>query len=455
MPSDKKMNRRPPFARCAATWRRHALALSLSFAVAAPALAQDAPPAAEGDGLRWSASAFGTVGWAQSNRAYRYQRFIDDDGTFERDTLLGAQVDVQLTPRWSATLQARLAPSITEEKRWDVVPTWAFVAWRPTDEWLLRAGKLRLPLFLRSENLDVGQTYDDARLPAEVYAISPTNDFTGAHVAHTWSLASGDLTTEAYRGRGRLTKRFWLREGVPGQLPAGAVFNGVDTTVTGLMTSWRAPDLTLRLGVLHAASKAGDVPFVERPVAAALAPGVSYWQTSNDLPGPGVQTLNRIHNTFIQLGGEAGFGGGWRLAAEGVRARQHDTELGIDVMAGYLTLYRRIGAFTPYATLASIHTRDEAEEWSYRLDTTTVPGVVPGAALLDASMRARADFLAVYRQHSVALGSSYAVSRNGKLKAEWLHSTIRQSQMLDVPTGEPLRKRRTVEALSLSYSFVF
>ncbi|MFO1298487.1 MAG: hypothetical protein U1F25_19815 [Rubrivivax sp.] len=71
--------------------------------------------------------AFGTVSWAQSNRAYRYQRFIDDDGTFERDTLLGAQVDVRLT-RWSATLQARLAPSITEEKRWDVMPTWAFVA---------------------------------------------------------------------------------------------------------------------------------------------------------------------------------------------------------------------------------------------------------------------------------------------------------------------------------------
>lgn len=454
MPSDKKMNRRAPFARCAATWRRHALALSLSFAVAAPALAQDAPAAAEGTGLRWSASAFGTIGWAQSNRAYAYQR-IDDDGTFVRDTLLGAQLDVQLTPRWSATAQARLAPSMEAESRWDVVPTWAFVAWRPADAWLLRAGKLRLPLFLRSENLDVGQTYDDARLPAEVYALTPTNDFTGAHAAHTWSLASGDLTTEAYWGRGRLTKRFWLREGVPGQLPAGATFHSIDTTVTGVMTSWRAPDLTLRLSLLRAESEAGAAPFVVRPTLAVLGPGVSYWQTSNSLPGPGVESRDRIRNTFIELGGEVSFGGGWRVAAEGLRVLQHDTDLGIDLMAGYLTLYRRIGAITPYVTLATVRTLDEAQAWSERLETTSVPGIVPGAALLDASMRAQADILAVYRQSSVAVGGSYALSRNGKLKAEWLHSTIRQSQMLDLPAGEPLKKRRTVDALSVSYSFVF
>ncbi|MFO1298485.1 MAG: hypothetical protein U1F25_19805 [Rubrivivax sp.] len=122
-------------------------------------------------------------------------------------------------------------------------------------------------------------------------------------------------------------------------------------------------------------------------------------------------------------------------------------------MAGYLTLYRRIGAFTPYTRRWRLSTRDEAG--GRTASTTTVPGHRADAALLDASMRARADFLAVYRQHSVALGELVRGEPQRQLKAEWLHSTIRQSQMLDVPTGEPLGKRRTVEALSLSYSFVF
>ena len=49
---------------------------------------------AAGEGLRLSWSAFGTLGYAQSNRAYRYFG-IDDDGTARRDTVLGAQLDAQ------------------------------------------------------------------------------------------------------------------------------------------------------------------------------------------------------------------------------------------------------------------------------------------------------------------------------------------------------------------------
>ncbi|MFO1298486.1 MAG: hypothetical protein U1F25_19810 [Rubrivivax sp.] len=146
----------------------------------------------------------------------------------------------------------------------------------------------------------MGQTYDDARLPASVCDLADQRLHRRARRAH---VVAGQRRPddEAYRGRGRLTKRFWLREGVPGQLPAGTVFNGVDTTVTGLMTSWRAPDLTLRLGVLHAASKAGDVPFVERPVAAALSlRACRTGRHRTTCPARACRQLNRIHNTFIE-----------------------------------------------------------------------------------------------------------------------------------------------------------
>jgi hypothetical protein len=54
---------------------------------AAAALAATAWPAAALD-LQWSG--FGTLGYAKSNRPYAWQRSITDEGSFERDTVLGA-----------------------------------------------------------------------------------------------------------------------------------------------------------------------------------------------------------------------------------------------------------------------------------------------------------------------------------------------------------------------------
>ena len=77
--------------------------------VAAPPAAEPAsgptsgPPSASptpGDwaqGLSLQGSGFGTLGWARSNRDWAYQRFIDRDGTFKSDTLLGGQLDL----RWA------------------------------------------------------------------------------------------------------------------------------------------------------------------------------------------------------------------------------------------------------------------------------------------------------------------------------------------------------------------
>ena len=59
--------------------------------------------------LTWSG--FGTVGFAISDQSYNYQRFIDNGGTFKRDTILGGQLDARLSQQWSVTVQAKLAPS--------------------------------------------------------------------------------------------------------------------------------------------------------------------------------------------------------------------------------------------------------------------------------------------------------------------------------------------------------
>ena len=117
---------------------------------AAPAHAVDAT---------WSG--FATFGYAESNSDYTYQRFIDRDGTLKRDTLLAGQLDLRLASEWSATLQLRAAAADNDDSRWRIEPSWAFVAWRPNNDWLLRAGKMRVPLYFHSESLDVGVAHDN------------------------------------------------------------------------------------------------------------------------------------------------------------------------------------------------------------------------------------------------------------------------------------------------------
>ena len=135
-----------------------ALFVGLGLILPARAGTQDEP--AKPEFPRVVPSGFATLGWAQSNRDWAYQRFIDAQGTARADSLVGAQLDVMLTSSLSAVVQAKFAHSNREDAGWRVRPTWAFLAWRPANDWLLRAGKLRIPAYLRSEHLDVGSTYD-------------------------------------------------------------------------------------------------------------------------------------------------------------------------------------------------------------------------------------------------------------------------------------------------------
>ncbi|HEY0665141.1 MAG TPA: hypothetical protein VGD24_03665, partial [Gallionella sp.] len=140
-----------------------------------------------------SLSGFGTIGYAKSDQSYNYQRFVNDKGTLKRDSVLGIQMAAQFTPEWSATVQAKVAPALDDDTRYAASLSWAFLAYRPNNDWLIRAGKLRMPFYLNSENLDVGETYDAARLPNELYSVSPTMDFTGATFLKTWYLADSEL----------------------------------------------------------------------------------------------------------------------------------------------------------------------------------------------------------------------------------------------------------------------
>jgi len=419
---------------------------ALAGVCAAPASATD-----------FSWSGFGTVGVAVSDRDYRYQRFIDRDGTAKRDTVFGAQLDARFSPQWSATVQATLAPAINSDSRWAVTPSWAFVAWRPDDDWLLRLGKMRVPLYLYSQTMDLGQTHDMARLPIEMYSITPTSDFTGINVSRSWPTSTGELTLDAYHGIASTSARYWTRDGVAPVIAPGQRYVDVDVRASGLVATLREPDRLMRLGV-HAVrtsqTHGGQLPVTYPRVE--LAPGLGYYQVNNAIPGPGAPTVGAIHNIIVTAGAEQAFGDGWRITGEFARNFQRDTDFASSTYGGYVALFRQLDRFTPYVSLSELKATHGPMNWYRRLTENPLPEQIPGATQINQAQRIAAEGIWVADQRSIALGTSYALTSNSKLKAEWLHTHVGAvSRLIDTPPGQASPRDTNLNVFSLNYSFVF
>lgn len=330
------------------------------------------------------------------------------------------------------------------------------MAWRPDNDWLIRAGRLRLPAYLNSEQLDVAATYNPARLPAEVYAVLPPDNLDSLDITRSWSLGDGELSLDVYGGRSKQTLRIWIRDGVGPALPAGANFIRMTTEAQGLVATWLGPDTKARVG-LHrvVVTPPSDMAIVAQPSWVALGPGLGFWQTAPDMPGPGVETVTRLKSWYLAGGLEFSPAPGWRVATEVNRVRPVGTQRSIDTRGGYVSVTRQIGRWSPYVTFGRLKSSGSSLAWARTLDETTLPSVVPGSALLNASMRASADTAPVYDQHSWSFGGAYALSPTQKLKAEWQHTRAEVSSMFDLPPGEKLFQPRSVDVLSLNYSFTF
>lgn len=402
----------------------------------------------------FSVSGFGTLGYARSNESFEYQRFIDDDGTFKRDSVLGLQVDAKLTNEFAATVQLKGAAADGSDRRLEGSVSWAFLSYRPTNDWLFRAGKQRIPIYLYSENYDVGATYDFARLPTEMYSLLPSNDALGFSFSKSWKVGDGDLSLDGYFGTSHNDIRYWFRPTTPPVQDAGAVYEKLDFRGGGLVAAYKAADDTFRVGVHRANIRAHSgqplpigFPFVP------IAPGVGYYQVSSDQSA--LPTVGSVTNTTIAIGADVSLPANVRVVGEFARSLVPHTYLAPKANRGYLALLRRIGKWTPYVTYAFLRSPQEQRDIYEQVNDNAVPLFIPGAPLINASQKAGADSILVYHQSSWAFGTSYSFSATSKLKAEFLRTRIGDvSKLVDSPSDGVFRDR-SINVLSLSYSVVY
>lgn len=405
--------------------------LTLLAAMAMPAQAVD---------LTWSG--FGTFGYARSDQSFNYQRFIDNGGTVKRDTVVGAQVDARFSQEWSATVQAKAAPSDHSDSQWQASVAWAFLSWRPNDDWLIRAGKIRLPLMLNTENSDVGATYDMARLPLEVYSIAPTTDVVGVSISKTWLGDSFDLVAEAYTGETSTYWRYYGRDRtIDNANSPGSWFLPIDMKSSGLVLTARSLENTFRVGYHEGeASRPGEktgagFEYLNPPGLYRLLPG----------------GVDKLRVPIITLGASVMLPADFRLTSEYAKAKIESASRGLSRWGAYVALMKRMGAWTPYVYYAKTKSTDGALGLYQQINANA--NAVP--APLRSSQTLMADLTSPYDQSTVALGTSFWVTSKSVIKAEL--SQVRTgiaSSFVDAPAGSDSGNRH-INIFSLSYSFSF
>ena len=397
---------------------------------------------------------FGTLGYARSDQDFRYLRYIDNGGTLKADSLVGVQAEVQLNPQWGMTLQAVGGAPSNRDSGMDAQLRWAFVHFRPENDWLFRAGRLRPPIFIHTQNSEVGVTYDQARLPVEVYSLTPSFDFDGGAVTKTWELQSAEVNLDAYWGKSKIKFRFYQRDA------AQEEYIPLKLESKGVVLSYSTDSILVR-GSAHQVAVENDggpqfvSTFAPNPIVAPFPP-------FPPLPPPLGGTLylpsgnpSTLPTTVFTLGADWRTGD-WRITGEYARRKLKDTKIGPDSNAAYVTVAHKFGKWTPYVTQAYLRSTSDTRALYQAVNGTPVPLAAQspppvGPGLPANFHRVLADQFSVFDQYSTMLGASYSFSTTSKLKLEWMRTKVGlKSLLVDGDVHD-----KSFNVFSLSYSVAF
>ncbi|MCL1045813.1 hypothetical protein L2737_10800 [Shewanella electrodiphila] len=248
---------------------------------------------------------------------------------FDDGSKFGLQGTFAISDQTKAVMQLMMKG----ENNWDVEAEWAYVSHTFENGLQARAGKLRLPLFMYSDYLDVGYAQIFVRPPEDVYGPVPFTSYTGADVSYDIEFDDSTLTFQAYGGK---SDAF-----------------GVDLkNILGINATWTDETWTLR-GLYGEGSLDGTMTR-QSTTSAGIDPSTGlpiYLEVTVPL-----LVLDEEKGQFSAIGGSYD-NGSFLAIAEWTRIDVEGVFRNTD--SGYLTLGYRIETFTPYVTASFYETTDD------------------------------------------------------------------------------------------------
>lgn len=173
---------------------------------------------------------FMSTGYARASNDAGYAG-IAQDSEVRSQTLFAVQGTFDLSDQTKATFQllSRGKPKAQGGDNWETQLEWGYVSHKMDNGLRLRAGKMRTPLFMYSDSLDLGYAQPFARAPDAVYDQVSLSSFTGADVTYNFDVLGQPIRTQVFTGH---SKNEDLVGGTELRNIAGAVISWTDYTWT-------------------------------------------------------------------------------------------------------------------------------------------------------------------------------------------------------------------------------
>lgn len=394
-------------------------------------------------------SGFGSLGGSISDKENKYLRFIDNNGTIKSNTIMGLQTDINFNDNWSVVVQGKIEPSIKNDTDWDPNISWAFLSYRPTNDWLFRVGKFRLPLYLNSQNLDVGITYNEALLPIEIYKFSPTNEGIGIDVIKSFDLDTSELLVEAFYANSITHYRFFSRDDLSnlGGLKYGANFHKIEMDMRGVTLTYELENFDkFRIGTYIATGRnstdegsfAKSFSLQSNP----YIPGMYSYQ-----PDGGLKVESET--VALTLGVELNLQNNYKLTSEYAYKNMVNFDSGPNMHSAYISLSKEIKNWDNYIAFGIVKSEENVKNAYKDLYTDPINNIIP-------SNRQYADAMQVFDQKSYTIGTSYSLSSESKIKTQWTYvQTGEISNYLFDNDNKTISQKENLNIFSLSYNFIF
>jgi len=253
---------------------------------------------------------------------------------FQQDSLVGLHGDLTFNDQFSMSVEV----AAKGENNWELDTELAYLKYQLNDNWFARAGRLRVPVFMYSENIEVGYDHVWIRLPLEVYALDPHTNYSGADVNYKGIIGGQTLGAQLYYGS--------LDDNFSGFYQAQTLryrqMIGANFTVSNDFVKLRAGYNEANLSWVPASGFAQAL----QAYATALQPtAVSDFD------------FNGTKVAYTDLGAIFNYA---NLQLQGEWIKQDSNSAGVAVQkAWYSTLSYRLGDVTPYIGYSALKTTDK------------------------------------------------------------------------------------------------
>lgn len=279
-------------------------------------------------------SGFGSLGMGKINRDDVTFMDYDDSWGYRNDSMLGLQAQADISDHWSATTQV-VARGFNFDDTSDFEPTleWLFASYQWSAETRVRFGRMRTPLYIYSDSLEVGYSYPWVRPPVDTYSflLTSLSNFNGVDISTNVDFGNSDLDMQFFAGASQ-GKYF--------------EFDLDFKTLLGANFKYHWQNLTLRYGVTAAKTDASSAEL--QPIIDGYQQVAAIDPIFNELADSHATTNAWFYYHGLGLQWDKD---NWSIITEQYATLGPNEDFANDSFGGYISVARQIGKFTPYAVI--------------------------------------------------------------------------------------------------------